>query len=90
MGGRKQRDNVGVDAIPFQDLVYEFHGSLIGEIGIRTSFQYTGVATLEAERENIERYIRASLVNHADDTEGYTDTMQAQTVGQGFLLRDKT
>ena len=68
----------------------EIYGSLVGEVGIRTAFQHTGVATLEAERENIERYIRASLVNHTNHAKGHTDSMQAQTVGQDFLLRDKT
>ena len=49
MGSRQQGDNVVADAKLLQHVMNETYGSLVGEVGIRTAFQHTGVATLETE-----------------------------------------
>ncbi len=86
----QQGDNVGIDAEVLEYLMDEFDAGLIGEVGIASTFQHAGIAALEAEREYVVGHVRTGLVDHADDAEGYADTMQAQTVGQRFLLGDVT
>ena len=81
MGGRQQSDDIWIDAKLFQYLMNEFYRGLIGEVSIRATFQYTGITALEAQRENIEGDVRTSLIDHADHTKRYADTMQTQTVG---------
>ena len=52
------------------------------------AFQDAGVATLEAEGEDVEADVGTCLEDDADDTEGYAHTAQVQAVGKGALLCD--
>ena len=64
------------------------HLLTVAAVGILTTFQYTGIAALETKGEDVERHIRTRLVDHADHTEGHTDTTEPQTIGQGLLFGD--
>ena len=66
----------------------ECHLFAVTAISIFATFQYTGITTLETEREDVKRYIRACLVDHANDTKRNTYSAEAQTIGQCLLLCD--
>ena len=88
MGGGQEGYDILRYAILFQDLMDQCHFLAVTAVGILTTFQYTGITALETEGEDIERHIRTRLVDHADHTEGHTDTTEPQTVGQGLLFGD--
>ena len=90
MGGRQQGDDIRVDMVLLQYLVYQLDSSLIRQIGIAAAFQHTGIPSLEAQREDIVGHIGTCFINHADDTEGHRHPVQAQTVGQRLGLGDMT
>ena len=71
VGCRQQGDNIGVDAIFLQYFVNQCHLFPVTLIGIFATFQNTGVAALEAEREDIERDVGACFIDHADNPERY-------------------
>ena len=74
VSGRQQGYNILRNTILRQNLVNQRHLLAVGAVGILTAFQHTGVTTLEAEREYIERYVRTGLVDHTYNTEGHADT----------------
>ena len=90
MGGRQQGNDVFRYAELLEHLVNQGHLLAIRTVGVLASFQHTGITTLKTEGEDIERDIRAGFVDHADDSKGYADTTETQTVGQGLLLGDVT
>ena len=88
VGSRQQGDHVSRHAVARQHLMNQCHLLAVRAVGILTTFQHTGVTALEAEREDVERHVRACLVNHADDTERNAYPAQSQTVRQRLLFRD--
>jgi hypothetical protein len=50
------------------------------------AFEEHAVATLEAEREGIERDARATLVDHRDDAQRNADAADARAVGDDAVV----
>ena len=87
VGGWQQGGNGRVDAVVLQDIVDEADDGAVAVVGVLATFQHTGITALETQREHVERDIGPGLVDHADDSEGYRHSSQAQSVGQGGLLQ---
>ena len=64
------------------------HLLAIRTVGILTAFQHAGITAFETKREDVEGYVRASLVDHSDDTERYAHTTETKSVRQRLLLGD--
>ena len=84
--GRQEGDHIGVQALALEHLTDESHDGQVGAMGIATSLQHTGIATLQAEGRDIEADIGTGFVDDANHAKGHTDAAQAQSVGQLLLL----
>ena len=58
------------------------------QLGVTASLQDAGIATLEAEGEDIEADIRPCFENNTDYTEWHADTPQIEAIGKRPFLRD--
>ena len=68
--------------------MYQSNLFTVAAVGILAAFQHTGIAALETEGEDIKGHIGTGLVNHANDSKGYTDATEAQAVGECLLFGD--
>ena len=64
----------------------ECNDGTVGHVGILSTLQYAGIASLETEREDIETDIGTCLVHHSNDTIRHTLLAQKQSVGQRLLV----
>ena len=78
---REQSYDIGVKITLYQYITNDFHYRPIGTISITTTFQHTGISTLQTKRKHIKRYIGAGFVNDADNSEGYTYLGQFHAIG---------
>ena len=79
--GRQQFHDVRVYIEVFQYLVYHADNGTVGAVGITATFQYAGVAALQAEREYIEADVGTCFVDDADNAERHTYSFYLQSVG---------
>ena len=87
VGGRKQGGCRMGQAMSLQNLVYQIHDGLVGYVGIFTSLEYAGIATLHAQREYIKGYIGTCLIHHAYHSERYTHAAQPKSVGEDTFFQ---
>ena len=71
-------------------LVDESHLFAIALVGVLAALQYTSVATLEAEGEDVERDVRPCFINHSYHAKWHADTFQTQAVWQYSLTKHTT
>ena len=88
--GRKQLHHMGIDTEAGKHTVDDTHNGTVGTVGIATSLEHTGIATLETEREDIKTDIRTGFVDDTYHTEGNTHTGEFETIGQHMMLQDPT
>ena len=62
----------------------------VGGVGVFSAFQHTRVPALEAEREDIEGDVGASLINHAYYPERHAHPLQVQAIVEGLVLQDSS
>ena len=86
VGGRKQFHNRWIDSFLGENVVNQFDDGKVRLLGITSSLEDTGVSTLEAKREDIERNIGASLVDNAHHTKWNADATQMKTIGERTLV----
>ena len=87
MRSRQEFDNMWVDPIFLQYFMDDCHLRQVCAVGFLASFQNGSIATLEAEREDIEGDIRPRLEDHTDDTKRHTDAFQMQPVVQCLVFQ---
>lgn len=85
MCGGQQRHGSSVHTIAAENFVYHPDTGTIRLVGITATFQNTGVAALEAQREYIERDIRPCLIYHSNHAERHANLLQHQPVCQSAL-----
>ncbi len=87
---RQEFNYMRIDAILLQHRMDDRHLCPVCTIGFFTTLQNSGIATLEAEREDIKGDIRPRLEDHTDDTERYTDSFQMQAIVQRLVFQHTT
>ena len=86
VGGRKECGNGGVHAVFLKHGMNEAYRGTARAVGILSTFQYSGIAALQAEREHVEGDVGACLVDDADNAKGYAYALQPQAVVQRLVL----
>ena len=84
VGGGQKNNGMG------KGLLYDADRHAIGFVGILAAFQHAGVARLEAEGEDVEGNVGTRFIDHADDTEGHTDTLEVEAVRQHRMAEHAT
>ena len=83
---RQQAHYVFVDVMRPKHFLDECNDGTVGHVGILSTLQYAGIASLETEREDIEADIGTCLVHHSNDTIRHTLLAQKESVGQRLLV----
>ena len=83
---RQQAHYVLVDVMRPKYFLDECHDGTVGGIGILSTLQDAGIASLETERKDIETDIGTCLVHHTHYAIGYSLLAQKQSVGQRLLV----
>ena len=70
----------------FRKIMFGEHASnkcncgLVGVDSIRPALEHAGVAAFQAKRENVERHVRASLIDNADNAERHAHLANVHAV----------